>query len=113
MSGAALASEAPPPLDVAAIVLDALLAATPEPPPITMDATEVVALGEEMAAARAHILDDLASRGLAHIPLGPHADRLRVLNERETRWGAALTRAKHQLAERVASISRLGRRGGY
>lgn len=96
-------------IDVAGIVLEALLCATPEPPPVTTDPSEVITLGESMTAARALILDDVASRGLGRIPVGEHAERLSILRDRDTRWNAALVRAKHQLAERMSSISRLSR----
>lgn len=94
-------------------VITALLAATPEPPPVTTDASEVVSLAEAMAQARALVLDELAARGIDHLPRHEHAASLEVLRDRDTRWTAALTRARHQLAERVASVARISRASAY
>lgn len=96
-------------VDLATIVLDALMCATPEPPPVTTDPSEVIALAEQMAAARGLILDDLTARGISDLPPGPYLARARELADRDARWTAALNRAKHQLGQRMTSVSRLGR----
>lgn len=47
--------------------------------------------------------------GIGRLPIGEHTAMVRELAVRDHRWTAALTRARHQLAECMSSISRLGR----
>ncbi len=88
--------------------LDALLQATPEPPASDADPGDVLSAAETMTSERAphierlaQILDgyDLDTRSRA---------TLEMVCERDSRWSAALHRARHELSLRLG-----GHRHGY
>jgi hypothetical protein len=84
-------------------LLEAVLAATPPPPGPETDAEEVLAAAEAVIAARQRCIEDAGPVGA---PCGPAGDRLQLLVDRDALWRAALLRARHAVAERMAGAPR-------
>ena len=93
-------------------LLEALAAATGEPPAPDAAPDEVLAAGEVLLADREQLLAELQAAALDDPdPLrGPDAAALRArIEERSAAWMAALSRARHEVGERVHSIARIRR----
>ncbi len=93
-------------------ILDALLALTPEVPPVVEDPQVVVERAEAMFVRRAAYLADLALPEGQVLPLGEHAALHEELLARTRRWAAAIERARHQLAYRLQAGARVARAYG-
>jgi hypothetical protein len=94
--------------DEALAALDALLADTP-PPATDIDPADLIAAAEAITAARQPSIERLR-RALGDQPLpAAGAARLATLGERDARWLAALTGARHLLSQRLSAARRLRR----
>jgi hypothetical protein len=82
--------------------LHALLAATPEPPPLGSDPEVLLSAAKQMMEARAEVLASAGtlSGGRDH----PIAQQILA---RQERWTAALTLARGEVAERLQGLARL------
>lgn len=100
-------------------VLADLELATPEPPPPITDAADVLCAVVSLMAAREPVLRRLkllmeeSPGALANDE--PSRHKLAVICERDAQWSAAMARARHELAQRLQSCTRLRRmrRSGY
>lgn len=86
--------------------IDALLAATPEPPDFRVDPADILALGEAMIAARQEILRQAT-------PCEVDPEKLERLQALDRRWQAVLSHARREIGERLAAAARHQRRGSY
>jgi hypothetical protein len=93
-------------------VLEALLALTPEVPPVAEDPAVVVERAEAMFIRRAAYLADLEVPEGTVLPLGDHAALHAELVARTQSWAAAVERARHQLAYRLQAGTRVARAYG-
>ena len=83
---------------------------TPEPPAADTDPYDVIGAVGRMATRRELPIASL-QRLLGHHPTadGEGIALLATIQERNTRWQAALARARHALAERRSALDRLRR----
>lgn len=106
------ASSGPDQPAAALAILEALAAATPEPPPADAEPDEVLGQAEPFLAERERMLADLHA-ALARDPgalRGPGAIAVHAaIQERSAAWHAALSRARHLVGERVHAVTRLRR----
>ena len=96
--------------EAALVTLRAVLAETPLPPQGNVDPFDVISAVERMAARRQRLLDELpALLGENPTADGEGAEILAELRERNARWQAALSTARHALGDRRSSLERLKR----
>ena len=93
--------------------LEALHAATGEPPPSDGEPGEVITRGEVILAERERLLDELgAALELDPDALAGVAEAIRLhagIQQGTAAWLGALTRARHVVGQRVQSVARLRR----
>ena len=93
-------------LDVG-LAIDALLAATPEPPAAESDPAEVLQLAERMLAERAVYCSRIdALTGAARAIPATHASQHALLTDRDARWTARLAGARRALADQLSAAHR-------
>jgi hypothetical protein len=91
--------------------LHALLAATPEPPGVDTDPSEVLLQAQEMASAREAPLAALMALIEGDPTLAEKGGELAdTLRQRDSRWNALLVRAHQELKQRVAALGHSRRR---
>lgn len=100
-------------IDVTA-TLSALLAATPEPPEADLDPSEILErAGAALAAREPHVA---ALRAELPPDTALDAAQRRILDEirqRDARWEAALSHARHTLGERIVGAQHARRMTTY
>ena len=92
--------------------LEALAAATGEPPASDAAPDDVLASGEALLAGRERLIAELQAAAIEEPDAlrGPDAAALRAgIEERSAAWMAALSRARHEVGERVHSVARIRR----
>jgi hypothetical protein len=88
----------------------ALLAVTPEPPPVDSDPGEIAELAERMLAARAALCHELEVLGEGdRIVPATHSVPYAALIDRNARWSACLQHARHELGQRLGAGRRVRR----
>ena len=91
--------------------LHALLAATPDPPGVDTDPSEVLLQAQAMAAAREEPLAALMALIDANPALAEQGgDLAETLKQPDSRWNALLLRAHQELKQRVAALGHSRRR---
>lgn len=97
-------------MSAAATALEALLAATPEPPD-GAEPGDVVDAGADMVEARRPHIERLRSAVAGGAVLaGAATGMLAELRERDAAWTRALELAHRELARRIAGVRRLRQR---
>ncbi len=88
-----------------------VLAATPDPPDGQTDASDVIALAQQMTEGREEslaLLQQLMKNNNAVEGEGQAV--LAEINDRDARWQAALDRARHELSQRMQAARHIRRR---
>lgn len=87
--------------------LRALLAATPEPPDADDDPSSVLEVAQAALAAREPHVAALRAHLAPGAPLDPAQQQLLdAIRQRDERWEAAMTHARHTLGERIIGAQR-------
>lgn len=91
-----------------AAAVEALLVATPEPPAADADPAEILIAAERAIAVRGPLVELLQKMAPAEgtSPEAGVAERFAIIIERDARWTAAMTRAKHELSGRMRGARR-------